>query len=522
MLDYNFYVSNGFFIKENIISSSECENLIDDMIHVTQQYADYYNIEYNNQLTKEELLYDMLKNLYQMNPDIYWSFVKQSGTYSKLYNLGKLFYNENIKQILEELKITNISIPVSLQINMYCDFATNSEYRDGKLGLDAHQDWPQTRGSLNNIICWIPLTDCNDDKCPILAVKGSHLEGFLDGTTNSHNIIVDKYSDTDYEPILLNKGSCVCFNGWLVHKTGSFYNNEHIRIAIALRFNDNNDNYFISTGYQTAYSIIMNRDKYQTKVPYKDIIVNKFTGDSITHYLDLYNKRKFWYNNEGVYIENIFERLMKLQRFIRCDDLSKEIYEQLYVLKYMNRDAKVLELGGNIGRVSLVMASVLHDDSNLVVIEPFKKVATINIHHKETNCFNYNVETKILGTEPLYLVNHSWETMANRVSKENIDNRCELIEHITFEELQEKYNIVFDTLVVDCEGAFYKILKDFPNMLENIHTILIENDFDTLEEYQFVYDVFIQNGFNVIETIQSYPIGENYYNKKRYYQAFKK
>ena len=326
MSDYDFYANNGYYIKEGIITQKECETLVDDMIQLTKKYADYYNIKYNSELSNEELLYDILKNIYKIDPDIYFSFVKQSGSFSKLYNLNKLFYNENIQNILKELGFENISIPVSLQINMYCDFAINTEYRDGKIGLDAHQDWPQTRGSLNNIVCWIPLVDINEDKLPILAVKGSHLDGFLDGETNSHTIIVDKYNENDYQPITLNKGSCLCFNGWLVHKTGIFHNDEHIRIAIALRFNDNDDNYFISSVYKTAYSIIMNRDKYQTPTPYKDVIVNKFLNNPITHYLDLYNKRKFWYKTEGIFIENIFERLVKLQRFIQGKLVNKYLY----------------------------------------------------------------------------------------------------------------------------------------------------------------------------------------------------
>jgi hypothetical protein len=33
---------------------------------------------------------------------------------------------------------------------------------------------------------------------------------------------------------------------------------------------------------------------------------------------------------------------------------------------------------------------------------------------------------------------------------------------ITLEELNRKYNIMFDTLVLDCEGAFYYLLMEMP------------------------------------------------------------
>jgi hypothetical protein len=35
----------------------------------------------------------------------------------------------------------------------------------------------------------------------------------------------------------------------------------------------------------------------------------------------------------------------------------------------------------------------------------------------------------------------------------------------------------FDTLVLDCEGAFYYILQDTPEILEGIKLLIMENDY---------------------------------------------
>ena len=43
---------------------------------------------------------------------------------------------------------------------------------------------------------------------------------------------------------------------------------------------------------------------------------------------------------------------------------------------------------------------------------------------------------------------------------------------ITYTDLVKKYNINFDTLVIDCEGAFYYILQDMPETLNNIKLLL--------------------------------------------------
>jgi hypothetical protein len=37
--------------------------------------------------------------------------------------------------------------------------------------------------------------------------------------------------------------------------------------------------------------------------------------------------------------------------------------------------------------------------------------------------------------------------------------------------------MIFDTLVADCEGALYYILRDEPTFLENFRKNIIENDF---------------------------------------------
>ena len=69
---------------------------------------------------------------------------------------------------------------------------------------------------------------------------------------------------------------------------------------------------------------------------------------------------------------------------------------------------------------------------------------------------------------------------------------------ITFEELYAKYNINFDTLVLDCEGAFYYILVDTPEILDNINLIIMENDFRTAEHKEYARNQFKERGFQSI------------------------
>ena len=52
-----------------------------------------------------------------------------------------------------------------------------------------------------------------------------------------------------------------------------------------------------------------------------------------------------------------------------------EYPEQRISVRYLTGNEKVLEIGGNIGRNSLIISSILKDSSNLVVLECNKEIA---------------------------------------------------------------------------------------------------------------------------------------------------
>jgi hypothetical protein len=68
---------------------------------------------------------------------------------------------------------------------------------------------------------------------------------------------------------------------------------------------------------------------------------------------------------------------------------------------------------------------------------------------------------------------------------------------ISLTELQTKYNIEFDTLVLDCEGAFYYILMDMPEILNNINLIIMENDYLDITHKNYIDKQLIKNNFYV-------------------------
>lgn len=171
--------------------------------------------------------------------------------------------------------------------------------------------------------------------------------------------------------------------------------------------------------------------------------------------------------------------------------LSEEYPEQLMVARFLPEDAKVLELGGNIGRNTCVIASILSNSRTLVSLETCTRDAEILKLNCRANNFEFQVENSALSRIPL--IQSGWNTIPSNVVLPGYFK----VNTITFEELQKKYGIIFDTLVADCEGALYYILRYDPNVLKNIKLIIIENDFTNIEHFHFVQNVFKENGFSI-------------------------
>jgi len=192
--------------------------------------------------------------------------------------------------------------------------------------------------------------------------------------------------------------------------------------------------------------------------------------------------------------EDAYQRLYAIQAKIhlKYGDLRHELPEQLLTTIFLPADAKVLELGADVGRNSCVIATILKDSRNMVTVEPRLEAIPYLRENRDVNNLKFYIEPSAISKIPL--VQKGWSTIPSAVDLPGYTR----VQTITYEQLQKKYGIKFDTLIIDCEGAFYYILRDEPNILNNIKLIIIENDFSSAEHYQFVADQFRKNGFEVI------------------------
>lgn len=174
--------------------------------------------------------------------------------------------------------------------------------------------------------------------------------------------------------------------------------------------------------------------------------------------------------------------------------LMEEYPEQLMSVMYVPEDAKVLELGGHVGRNSCVIASLLTDSRNQVTLEPCQAFARLLQENRDLNGLQFHIEVSALSKVPL--IQKGWVTLPSDVVLPGYVS----IKTIQFDELERKYEMQFDTLVADCEGALYYILRDDPDILKNIKLIVVENDFHDISQVEYVHQQFKQHGFEIVHS----------------------
>ena len=197
---------------------------------------------------------------------------------------------------------------------------------------------------------------------------------------------------------------------------------------------------------------------------------------------------------------------------INYGSFNEELPEQKMVVRYLSGKEKVLEIGGNIGRNSLVIASILQDQKNLVTLESDMDIAKQLQENRDNNNYSFYIENSALSNKKM--IQREWDTKVSDV----LINGWKWVNTITFTELKNKYNIEFDTLVLDCEGAFYYILQDMPEILNGINLIIMENDYWDINHKLEINRVLLENNFYV-DYIESGGWGPCYNN---FYEVWKK
>ena len=135
---------------------------------------------------------------------------------------------------------------------------------ESKVFTPSHQDVVSTKGSVGQVVVWIPLHDIGENNFGISAIPGSHKLGLLETEHSGfgHTVKSDLIKDLASEYISLRFGDAVVFSQYLVHQThttGTF------RMALSFRFNDMEDSSWVKRHYFVPFERIAINTKFEDK-----------------------------------------------------------------------------------------------------------------------------------------------------------------------------------------------------------------------------------------------------------------
>lgn len=194
-------------------------------------------------------------------------------------------------------------------------------------------------------------------------------------------------------------------------------------------------------------------------------------------------------------------------RFV-FDLYEKEESEHLE--KHLSPDAKVLELGSCLGFISCLVNKHLKNKEQHVVLEANPNLIKWINKNKEENECAFAVENCIIShQEKNEFFIH--KLIVGGSTKRETPNRVE-VKGVSFEDLQRKYRINFDTLIMDIEGGELDILRNHIEGIRGFKKIFFEvhpfSNILTKSEAQECEDILTAEGFKNILKDKNFQVWE--------------
>ena len=242
---FNFYKKYGFLIIRNLFDKEQIQNITNQAQNIYKTQMMKLNLISSLNINNQEFE-DNIKILFKNNFDTFLNCGKQC---QHIIDLWKLSLDDKIINIIKFLGIKNPNISTRPVL------FSNSKYiskTDMNHTVPPHQDWASMQGSINSIVCWIPLVDINQNLGSIALVPASPKLGLLSNEKKDSFGLVDNFNDDDFKSCDVKQGDAIFFSSFLVHKSGDNITS-NIRWSTHFRYNDLDEKTFVENGYPHAY-----------------------------------------------------------------------------------------------------------------------------------------------------------------------------------------------------------------------------------------------------------------------------
>jgi FkbM family methyltransferase len=146
-----------------------------------------------------------------------------------------------------------------------------------------------------------------------------------------------------------------------------------------------------------------------------------------------------------------------------------ELPERQLILKHLSPDSRVLELGGCIGVVSCLVNSLLTDPHAHVVVEANPFLIPFLERNRDVNGAEFSVEHCVVSRATEAIISLAADMDSSKAGDHGL-----AVPTRTCEDIEARYQLSFDTLVMDIEGAESQFIKDNNVVLQKMKLIVIE------------------------------------------------
>ena len=171
-----------------------------------------------------------------------------------------------------------------------------------------------------------------------------------------------------------------------------------------------------------------------------------------------------------------------------------EADEQRLADKYIKNNYVVLELGARYGTVSHIINKNISVKTNQVSVEPDSRVWSALEKNRQLYNSQYHIVKGFISNKKLSLVNEDCGYGTTSVVQEN-----SIIPSYTLNDIQNSYNLKFDTLVADCEGFLELFLDENPELYDNLRLIIYEADYPEKCNYEKINNILLDKEFIHVE-----------------------
>ena len=178
---------------------------------------------------------------------------------------------------------------------------------------------------------------------------------------------------------------------------------------------------------------------------------------------------------------------------ITIDIANIERWEQNLANEYILENDIVLELGARYGSVSCIINSKLNNKKNQVVVEPDERVWDALEQNRINNNCEFNIVKGFISNKKLGLTNLD---DCGGYGTTFIYDESIKIPSYSLDEIKNKYNLLFNVLVADCEGFLEIFFDENPDFYDNLRLIIFEADYCEKCNYDKIKNKLLEKGFN--------------------------